>query len=174
MGESNQLNALQGLFSGIGHPILGPDHLLFLLAITFVGLKHPKSWILPLLAFGMGGSLLAQFIPLPDAISSWAESLASLSLAVEGLIALKLAPSAFLLPLFSLHGFLLGNTIVGSEPNPLASYFLGLFLSQGSLLLLASNFSSRIIIYLEKRGQHITSGIWIGIGIAFAWATLID
>ena len=33
MGDSTNLSALQGLLSGIGHPLLGPDHLLFLLAV---------------------------------------------------------------------------------------------------------------------------------------------
>ena len=39
MPEAGNLNALQGLISGVGHPLLGPDHLLFLLAIGFVGLN---------------------------------------------------------------------------------------------------------------------------------------
>ena len=30
MGDSSELTAWQGLLSGIGHPLLGPDHLLFL------------------------------------------------------------------------------------------------------------------------------------------------
>ena len=38
MGDSTDLSALQGFLSGNGHPLLGPDHLLFLLAIAFIGL----------------------------------------------------------------------------------------------------------------------------------------
>ena len=47
MGDSTDLSAWQGLLSGIGHPLLGPDHLLFLLAIAFIGLKRPLAWVLP-------------------------------------------------------------------------------------------------------------------------------
>ena len=43
MGDSSALTPLQGLLSGIGHPLLGPDHLLFLLAIAFIGLARPRS-----------------------------------------------------------------------------------------------------------------------------------
>ena len=43
MGDSTDLSALQGLLSGIGHPLLGPDHLLFLLAIAFIGLQRPRA-----------------------------------------------------------------------------------------------------------------------------------
>ncbi|MFM1901805.1 MAG: hypothetical protein RLZZ216_2381, partial [Cyanobacteriota bacterium] len=46
MAEGSQLNAWQGLVSGIGHPLLGPDHLLFLLAIGFIGLGRPVAWVL--------------------------------------------------------------------------------------------------------------------------------
>ena len=174
MGDSSALTAWQGLLSGLGHPLLGPDHLLFLLALGFVGLQRPLRWVLPLLAIGLGGSLLSQFIPLPDAVAPWAEALVSLSLAVEGLIALSMAPAAWLLPLFGLHGFLLGSTIVGAEPSPLLSYFLGLLLAQGSLLLLVTAWSQGLLERLGAQGQRLGAGIWIGIGLAFAWVALID
>ena len=174
MGDSGALTVWQGLLSGLGHPLLGPDHLLFLLALGFVGLQRPLRWVLPLLAIGLGGSLLSQFIPLPDAVAPWAEALVSLSLAVEGLIALSMAPAAWLLPLFGLHGFLLGSTIVGAEPSPLLSYFLGLLLAQGSLLLLVTAWSQGLVERLGAQGQRLGAGIWIGIGMAFAWVALID
>ena len=174
MGDSGALTPWQGLLSGLGHPLLGPDHLLFLLALGFVGLQRPLRWVLPLLAIGLGGSLLSQFIPLPDAVAPWAEALVSLSLAVEGLIALSMAPAAWLLPLFGLHGFLLGSTIVGAEPSPLLSYFLGLLLAQGSLLLLVTALSQGLVERLGAQGQRLGAGIWIGIGMAFAWVALID
>ena len=174
MGDSSQLSGWTGLVSGIGHPLLGPDHLLFLLAISFIGLKRPIAWILPMLAIGLGGSLISQFIPLPDAVAPWAEALVSLSLVAEGLIALSVGPATWLLPLFGLHGFLLGSTIVGAEPTPLLTYFLGLLIGQGVLLALVCSLSKTVINRLGEQGRRLGAGIWIGIGIAFAWVALID
>ena len=174
MGDSSQLTGWTGLVSGIGHPLLGPDHLLFLLAISFIGLKRPIAWILPMLAIGLGGSLISQFIPLPDAVAPWAEALVSLSLVAEGFIALSVAPATWLLPLFGLHGFLLGSTIVGAEPTPLLTYFLGLLIGQGVLLALVCSSSKTVINRLGEQGRRLGAGIWIGIGIAFAWVALID
>ena len=174
MGDSSQLTGWTGLVSGIGHPLLGPDHLLFLLAISFIGLKRPIAWILPMLAIGFGGSLISQFIPLPDAVAPWAEALVSLSLVAEGFIALSVAPATWLLPLFGLHGFLLGSTIVGAEPTPLLTYFLGLLIGQGVLLALVCSLSKTVINRLGEQGRRLGAGIWIGIGIAFAWVALID
>ena len=145
MGDSSQLSTLQGLASGIGHPLIGPDHLLFILAIACVRFRKPKKWVLPLMAIGLGGSALAQLQPLPDLLIPWAEVLVSLSLAIEGLIVLNYLSSKWLLPMFALHGYLLGTTIIGAEPTPLISYFLGLLLSQGALLLLVTEVSQRII-----------------------------
>ena len=72
MPEGSGISAWQGVISGIGHPLLGPDHLLFLLAIALVGLSQPRRWVLPLLALGLGGSLVSQFIPLPEALETGA------------------------------------------------------------------------------------------------------
>ena len=174
MGSSSELSILQGLASGIGHPLLGPDHLLFILAIAFINLRRPTKWILPLLFIGLGGSAFAQIQPLPEFLTPWAESLVSLTLAIEGLIVLSRLNSKWLLPMFSLHGYLLGNTIVGAEATPLISYFLGLFLAQGALLLLVTKASKRIINWAEANGRILNAGILIGIGLAFSWVALVD
>ena len=174
MGESTGLTALQGLLSGIGHPLLGPDHLLFLLAIAFIGLQRPRAWVIPLLAAGLGGSVMSQFIPLPDAVTPWAEALVSLSLVVEGLMTLTVASTRWLLPLVSLHGFLLGSTIIGAEPTPLLTYFLGLLIGQGALLMVVTSWSQSLLERLGAQGQRLGAGIWMGIGMAFAWVALID
>lgn len=168
-----ELNSWQGLVSGIGHPLLGPDHLLFLLALAFVGLQRPKAWTVPLLAVGLAGSALAQLVHLPAAMAGWIEALTAVSLALEGLVALSVLPAAWLLPLFGLHGFLLGGMIVGAEPTPLLAYFAGLLLGQGALLLLVTGLSQRLLAWLGAGGQRLAAGIWIGIGCALAWTALV-
>ena len=174
MGETSDLSGLQALLSGIGHPLLGPDHLLFMLGIAFVGLKSGKQSFFSLLVVGLGGTALIQLLPLPDLITPWAEALVSLSLIIEGLIVLNFVNSKWLLPMFALHGYLLGNTIVGAEPTPLIGYFLGLLLSQACLLLFVMRVSQRIINWLGGNGRLLTAGVWIGIGSAFSWVALVD
>ena len=173
MAEGGDMNALQGLISGIGHPLLGPDHLLFLLAIGLVGLRRPVAWVLPLLAFALGGAVLTQIFPLPSSLAPAAEVLVSLTLAVEGLIALNIIPAGILLPVIGLHGYLLGGAIVGAESTPLFTYFLGLLIAQGALLLAVSLASKRLLDALGAEGKRVAAGIWIGIGGAFAWAALV-
>ncbi len=174
MGDSSNLSTLQGLLSGIGHPLLGPDHLIFMLGILLLGLKRAKSWIFPLLAAGLGGSAFVQLVPLPEFLAPWAEVLVSLSLACEGLIILNLLHKKWIFPMFALHGYLLGSTIVGAEPTPLAGYFLGLLLAQGSLLLVITAISQKSIYWLGLKGKLLAAGIWVGIGLAFSWVSLVE
>ena len=173
MGDSSELSAWKALLSGIGHPLLGPDHLLFMLGIALVGLKRTKKWIFPLLAVGLGGSAFVQLLPLPDVLASWAEALVSLSLAIEGLIVLNFVSPKWILPMFAFHGYLLGSTIVGAEPTPLIGYFFGLLLAQGSLLLFVIEASQKGMIRFALNGRNLIAGIWIGIGFAFSWVALI-
>ena len=173
MGDSSDLSAWQALSSGVGHPLLGPDHLLFMLGIALVGIKKTKQWVFPLLTVGLGGSALVQLLPLSDVLAPWAEALVSLSLAIEGLIVLNLFSSKWLLPMFALHGYLLGSTIVGAEPTPLIGYFLGLLLAQGSILLLVTAASQKLINRFDINSRNLFAGIWIGIGLAFSWVVLV-
>ena len=115
-----------------------------------------------------------QLQPLPYFVAPWAEALVSLTLAIEGLIVLNLVSTKLLLPMFSLHGYLLGSTFVGAEPTPLYVYFLGLLISKAALLFLVITTSQRIITLLGTNGRLLTAGIWIGIGSAFPWVGLIN
>ena len=111
---------------------------------------------------------------MPELLAPWAESLVSLSLAVEGLIILDFLSSNWLFPMFTLHGYLLGSTIVGAEPTPLIGYFLGLLLAQGAFLLLVTRLSTALIHRIGFNGRILTAGIWMGIGLAFSWVALVD
>ena len=173
MGDSSELNAFQGLLSGIGHPLLGPDHFLFMAALLFLGLSKPKQWVLPLVALGLLGSGISQIIPIPAGLETAGEALVSLSLVVEGCVALNLLPTWLLLPCITLHGYLLGAAITGAEPTPLVAYFVGLAIAQTLMLLIVSLASERFIRIIGSPSLKILAGIWMGIGFAFAWSVVI-
>ena len=169
---ADKLSAFQGLISGLGHPLLGTDHLLFLIAIVFVGLRQPLRWVLPLLAAGLSGSLLMQLVPLPEAMTAVAEAGVSLSLALEGLIALGCLPTGLLLPLIALHGYLLGGMVIGAEPTPLLAYGVGLFLAQGAVLLTAARLSRTAMAWLGQSGRNWLAALWVGLGAALTWSAI--
>jgi urease accessory protein len=169
MAEGTPLTPLLGLLSGLAHPVLGIDHAFFLISISFLGLTSLRSWILPLLAVGLTGSLVAQMVDsalLPPGL----DVIVALSLVVSGLVALKLVPAPVLLPMMFLHGLVLGKQITGSEPTPIMFYFVGLFLSQAALLLATCRISRTFHQQMNDRFRPYLACGTIGIGIAMAWS----
>jgi len=162
-------SAFTGLISGLAHPLLGPDHLLFLVALALVGLQRSGRWMITLLAVGLAGSALGLIWPgLPAA-----ELLVSLTLVVEGLVVLGRLPQGLLLPAFALHGYVLSGSVIGWESTPIATYLLGLLLSQGALLLVAPPSLRGIAQELNVQTRTLLAGTLIGIGAAFSWTALV-
>ena len=167
--QQQQPSALAGLLSGVGHPLLGPDHLLFLLALGLVGLRHSARWMLGLLAVGLAATGVGLFAPgLPGA-----ETLVALSLVVLGLVLCDRLPCWTLLPAFALHGYVLSTSVLGWEPTPVLSYLLGLLISQSALLLLALGLVRRWSHHLAASQLRLCAGLLMGVGAAFAWTSLV-
>jgi len=161
--------ALNGLVSGLLHPVLGPDHLLFLLALSLVGLRHRAGWMLGMLAVGLAGSAIGLLAPgLPAA-----EVLVALSLVVVALVLAERLPRPWLLPAFALHGYVLSTSVLGWAALPVACYLFGLLLSQGTLLLVSLRLVRRWAEACTPARLRLCAGLLIGIGGAFAWTSLV-
>jgi len=160
---------LTGLLSGMAHPVLGPDHLLFLLALSLVGLRHRASWMLALLATGLAGSCLGLVLPgLPAA-----EALVSFSLVVVALILLAGWDRRLLLPAIALHGYVLSATVLGWNAAPIATYLVGLLLSQGTLLLVALGALRHSAAACSSTTQRTLAAVLFGLGAARTWYALV-
>ena len=167
--HQQQPTPLAGLLSGLGHPLLGPDHLLFLLALALVGLQRSSRWMLSLLALGLLGSLVGLMTPqLPGA-----ELLVALTLVVEGLVVVGRLPAALLVPSFALHGYVLSAAVIGWEPTAIGAYLVGLLLSQGTLLLLSLGVMRQTAMALAPSTRLLLAGSLMGIGAAFSWSLLV-
>lgn len=165
----NKVTPMAGLLSGIGHPLLGPDHLLFLLALGLVGLQQSGRWMIALLATGLAASGIGLLLPgLPGA-----ETLVALSLVLVGLVLCGRLPRWTLLPAFALHGYVLSASVIGWEATPVAAYLLGLLISQGTLLLVALRLVRSWGSGLALPQLRLCAGLLIGIGGAFAWSSLV-
>ncbi|WP_216920593.1 HupE/UreJ family protein [Synechococcus sp. CCAP 1479/9] len=160
---------VSGLLSGLAHPILGPDHLLFLLAIGLVGIVQPFRWVLALLGCGLVGNALGLALPgFP-----WIEPLVALSVALTGLVLARRLPPAVLVPAFLLHGYALSGAVLGWEPTPIAFYLVGLLVSQSLLLLVALTAVRRWRRRASSGAVNIAAGLLMGIGLAFTWSALV-
>jgi urease accessory protein len=159
---------LNGLLSGLAHPLIGPDHLVFLLALSLVGLRHRGLWMIGVLAVGLAGSALGLLLPgLPGA-----EVLVALSLVLLALVLQGRLPRLLLLPAFALHGYVLSASVLAWSPFPLTTYLLGLLVSQSLLLLIALTVLRRLATRLSSPWPTLLSSALIGFGVITAFNAL--
>jgi len=126
----------QGLLSGLAHPVLGPDHALFLLAAGYLAFYLPVRLRYLVAAVVVVGAFAGTALHLAGAGFPLTESVIALSVLIGGLLVLRrrgLTPEGLSL-LFAgfavFHGYAYGQAIIGAERTPLVAYFVGLSMVQ--------------------------------------------
>jgi urease accessory protein len=119
----------EGLLSGLAHPVIGPDHFAFIVAVGLLAAVVRQGWALPLgfclaAMAGTGLHLMNVTLPLVALVGS-ASILGAGWLLVQKqpVQAGGLAVFAAIAGLF--HGYAYGEAIFGAEMTPLLSYLLG-------------------------------------------------
>ena len=140
---------MQGLLSGLGHPVIGLDHLAFVLALGIGAalLQGPLVVIAAFVTMSIAGVLihLAQLdIPMVEPLVSFSVLLAGLALIWSrndaGSVWLGIAAVAGLL-----HGYAFGESIVGAERAVVGAYLLGLALIMAAIALSVVWITRRIV-----------------------------
>ena len=163
-----------GLLSGVGHPLLGFDHLFFVIAVGIAALYTGRTKLATAAYIGamMLGCLLMSFgLGLPVK-----EFVIGISLLVVGGILLSgratgLAPAVGLFAVFGLfHGSAFGDTIAAQEAGAgvpvLVGYLVGLGLLQYGLALLAGFVVHTLLKATEAEHIHarLAGAVVAGVG----------
>jgi urease accessory protein len=141
MGGETPATFLEGLLSGLGHPVIGLDHLAAVVAVGCLAAGQRRGG---LLAFGyVLAMMIGAAAHIGEATVAGAEILVATSVIALGLVLLREGPlrSDLAVALFAcaglLHGYALGETIAGAEATPLYAYFIGLAVVQAAIALSA-------------------------------------
>jgi urease accessory protein len=137
MGGATPATFVQGLLSGLGHPVIGLDHLAALVGIGLVssrfarGLTLPAFWIVAMAA-GVGLHLAGAGLPATEVLVALSVVAIGLAASVRttlpyGAVALLFAAGG------AMHGYALGETVVGAEAAPIVAYLAGLAAIQVAL-----------------------------------------
>jgi urease accessory protein len=165
---------MQGLLSGFAHPVIGFDHLAFLVALAWLVARLPLALRSGLIAAFVVGSLAGTGLHLRAFDLPASELLVALSVLVIGVaVALRRAPPAGLLwvalPVAGvLHGYAYGESIVGAEAAPLGAYLLGFALIQFVLASGVSAFLSGLRAPALQRGALVAGALVAATGAVFA------
>jgi len=161
-----------GFLSGLGHPIIGLDHLAFVIAVGLIGYLHQNSYLLPLafLTSMVGGIVLR----LTSFELYLVEPAISASVVLLGILAIraKHLPTQVVVCGFAVagifHGYAYGGSILGAEVAPLSAYLLGLLAVQYAI-------AGMVIKLLEQLSNanasetpiRVIGGIVLGVGLVF-------
>ena len=137
MGGTLPQTFLQGLLSGFGHPVIGVDHLAAIVGVGILAAIAGRSAAV-VLAFsvaviaGVGLHLTQVDLPASELFVGLT------TLLIGGLVIARQSMGAGLaLLLFAVaglvHGYALGESIVGAEASPLVAYLLGLLIMQTAI-----------------------------------------
>lgn len=150
-----------GFLSGVGHPVLGPDHFAFIVGIGLLAAATALGPMLPIafvcaMCLGVGLHLMSLDVPAP-------ELLVAISVLLIGLAVLRPRPGKGILvegALFAaagvLHGYALAETVIGAEQGVIAAYLLGLVIVQSGVALMAY-FGAKMLI--ERQGLADAAGV---------------
>jgi urease accessory protein len=142
MGVQVSSNFLEGFLSGLAHPIIGIDHLAFIVAIGFLsavtnnGRWLPVTFLLASLS-GTGIHLLSFDLPASELFIAASVVLAG------SILAMKDKPYLSIMILMAaisglFHGYAYGEAIIGATTVPLVAYLLGFTLIQWTIAIAAS------------------------------------
>ena len=157
---------VQGLLSGLGHPIIGLDHFAAVVAVGCIASVHVAGvrFVLGYVAAMMAGVI----VHLMGASLPGAELWVALSVIALGaaLVARPGLGAGAALALFAIvglfHGYALGESIYGAEQTPLVAYLIGLAVIQSAIALAAM----AIARLLTRRMAEAAPLRLIGAGIA--------
>jgi urease accessory protein len=177
MGGKMPTTFAEGFLSGLGHPVIGPDHLAFLLAIGVAVGVGGLNLVLPLLfvvASAIGVTLHVNGVNLPGA-----EIVVAVSVLFAGFLiargrALPVSLWAILFAAAGLfHGYAFGESIFGAERSPLHAYLLGLIIVQSALTVGTALFVRRRAGGVSAIAPRLAGAVIIGVGLATLIAQLI-
>ena len=129
LGGEVPSTAFHGFLSGIGHPVIGLDHLAFILAMGVAAWVIGRPILLPLLfivatVFGTLLHVSSIGLPLVEAVVSLTVLLAGALLVSGRSMNLPITATLFLVAgLF--HGHAYGEAVFGAEATPLFAYLFG-------------------------------------------------
>ena len=149
MGGKLPSTLWEGALSGFGHPIIGLDHFAAVVAVGCLAALHRTGAALAIgyvLATMVGAAIHVQGATLPAAEALVALSVVALGIVLMRRTSLDLVPALALFVVAGLlHGYALGEAIVGAEPTPLFAYFAGLALVQ-SVIAIGIMLAARMVL----------------------------
>jgi urease accessory protein len=176
MGGETPRTWMQGLLSGLGHPVIGFDHLAFVIglgivaAVSGLGLMLPALFVVFMCA-GLTLHLAAVDIPGVELMIAVSVVLIGLAIVWGRTGADRWIAGGLFALAGTVHGYAFAETIVGAEQAPLGGYVVGLVVVQlaiAALAYAATRFAVGSSTQLPSAMQRAAGAVIALVGVWFA------
>ena len=173
LGGITPATMTEGLLSGIGHPVIGFDHLAFVIAVGLMAAFH-RNFVLMPMAF-VAGTLAGAALTLAAVTLPLAEIVITGSVIVGGVVAMRgrvtdlrvAGGFAAIAGLF--HGWAYGAAIVGAETTPILAYLAGFGMVQMAIAIGVATLVNRVWRSLDAGAlqPRLAGAAIAGVGVAY-------
>jgi urease accessory protein len=170
-------NCFEGIMSGFGHPIIGLDHLAFVIASGLLAVGITRGILIPIafvIATGIGAGIHLQAIdlPIPEIMIAASVVLFGILLVIRQTQKLTINYTLIIAGLAAVagifHGHAYGEGIFGAETTPLVAYLIGFTLIQLAISLGIYFIASQLIKSISIHSMTRFAGFAIAtIGLVF-------
>ena len=173
LGGMTPETALHGFLSGVGHPVIGFDHLAFVIAVGLIAAFHRARLVMPaaFVAGAVGGTMLilaSVTLPLAEVVITGSVMVAG-GFAMRGKIT-NIRPAAALAAGAGLfHGWAYGEAVVGAEPTPIVAYLIGFGFIQMAIAMGVALFTARVWKALDAEAMQprLAGAVVAGVGLTY-------
>ncbi|MEC8641771.1 MAG: HupE/UreJ family protein [Pseudomonadota bacterium] len=173
LGGMTPTSFTEGFLSGIGHPVIGFDHLAFVIAVGLITAFHRNRVLMP--AAFVAGTVGGAALTLAAVTLPLAELVITGSVIIGGAVAMRgrvtdlrlaggLAAGAGLF-----HGWAYGATIVGAEPTPILAYLVGFGLVQMAIAIGVAALVHNVWKALDAQSlqPRLAGALVAGVGVTY-------
>ena len=177
MGGEAPQTIFHGLISGLAHPVIGLDHLAFIvligLAAAFASrsMTGPVAFIVATLA-GTGVHLAGVPLPMAELVIMASVvilgALLVMGRQVSGPVALAGFAAAGIF-----HGWAYGEAVIGSTPMPVFAYLVGFGVIQFAIAAGVALFAGKMVQQGEGPVKaRLAAAVCMGVGLTFLFETV--
>jgi len=180
MGGRMPSNLLEGFMTGLAHPVIGFDHLAFIVSVGLFSAIHPRGIAITVafvLSAMVGTGLHLAQVNLPGVELFVSGSVLLFGVLIVMKNRLNTATVAGLAAIAGIfHGYAYGESIFGAETTPLVAYLLGFTVIQLIVALSAMAIAKKFLHADSQSGANLRSaGLVIsGVGLAFFSSQIIN
>jgi urease accessory protein len=173
MDYATPATALEGLLSGLGHPVIGIDHFLVIVGAGVLASRLERGYRMPLVF--VVASIAAVGMRYLGVDGGLGELWIAGSLVVLGAFLFTawkpggVVVAGLFLVTGALHGYALAEAVVGAERTPLLAYLAGLTVIQSAIALAAWWIATWLAAHRPRVPLQRLTGAAVGVaGLAFA------